>query len=155
MNSRERIFAMLEGTAVDHLPAMPITMMFAADQVGAKYLEYATDYHVQVEGQIRVAERFGVDHVSVISDPCCEAADLGATLKFFPDQPPAIDEENALLKDKAKLASLEVPDPARPGRMRNRAEGVKLLKERVGNDKVVEGWIEGPCAEGADLRGIN
>jgi MtaA/CmuA family methyltransferase len=29
------------------------------------------------------------------------------------------------------------------------------MKERVGNDKVVEGWIEGPCAEAADLRGIN
>jgi MtaA/CmuA family methyltransferase len=39
--------------------------------------------------------------------------------------------------------------------MRNRAQAVRLMKERVGNDKVVEGWIEGPCAEAADLRGIN
>jgi MtaA/CmuA family methyltransferase len=155
MNSRERVFAMLEGRPVDSLPAMPITMMFAADQIGAKYFNYATDFRVLAEAQVCVAERFDFDYVSVISDPGCEASALGATLKFFPDQPPAIDEENALLKDKAKLASLEVPDPARPGRLRNRAEGVKLLKERVGNDKVVEGWIEGPCAEGADLRGIN
>ncbi|HMD96628.1 MAG TPA: uroporphyrinogen decarboxylase family protein [Terriglobia bacterium] len=155
MNSRERIFAMLEGTAVDHLPAMPITMMFAADQVGAKYLEYATDYHVQVEGQIRVAERFGVDHVSVISDPCCEAADLGAAIKFFPDQPPAIDEENALLKDKTVLAKLKPPDPLGGGRMTNRVQAVGLLKERAGGEKAIEGWIEGPCGESADLRGIN
>jgi len=155
MNSRERVFAMLEGRPVDSLPAMPITMMFAADQIGAKYFNYATDFRVLAEAQIAVAERFDFDYVSVISDPGCEASALGAALKFFPDQPPAIDEENALLKDKARLASLEVPDPARSRRMRNRAEGVKLLKERVGNDKVVEGWIEGPCAEGADLRGIN
>jgi MtaA/CmuA family methyltransferase len=146
---------MLEGLPVDFLPAMPITMMFAADQIGAKYLDYATDYRVQAEAQVRVAERFGIDHVSVISDPCCEASALGATIKFFPDQPPAIDEENALLKDRTKLASLEVPDPERPGRMRNRAQAVKLMKERVGSDKVVEGWIEGPCAQAADLRGIN
>jgi len=155
MNSRERVLAMLEGRLVDSLPAMPITMMFAADQIGAKYFDYATNFRVQAEGQVRVAERFDIDHVSAISDPGCEASALGATLKFFPDQPPAIDEESALLKDRTKLASLKVPDPARPGRMRNRAEGVRLMKERVGNDKVVEGWIEGPCAEAADLRGIN
>jgi MtaA/CmuA family methyltransferase len=155
MTSRERIFAMLEGRTVDCLPAMPITMMFAADQVGAKYYDYATNCRVQAEGQIRVAERFGVDQVSVISDPGCEAADLGATIRFFPDQPPAVDEENALLKDKATLAGLKPPDPLGGGRMTNRVEAVRLLKERAGNDKVVEGWIEGPCGESADLRGIN
>ena len=155
MNGRERIFAMLEGRRVDSLPAMPITMMFAADQIGAKYFDYATDYRVQTEAQVRVAERFDLDYVSVISDPGCEASALGAALKFFSDQPPAVDEENALLKDKTKLARLEVPDPSQAVRMSNRAQAARLMKERVGNDKVVEGWIEGPCAEGADLRGIN
>jgi len=155
MNGRERVLAMLEGRPVDSLPAMPITMMFAAGQIGVKYFDYATDYRVQAEAQVAVAERFDIDHVSVISDPGCEASGLGATLKFFPDQPPAVDEENALLKDEVKLARLEVPDPAGPGRMQNRAQAVRLMKERVGNDKAVEGWIEGPCAEAADLRGIN
>jgi len=155
MTGRERVLAMLEGRAVDCLPAMPITMMFAADQVGAKYYDYATNSRVQAEGQIRVAEKFDVDHVSVISDPCCEAADLGAAIKFFPDQPPAIDEENALLKDKALLAKLRLPDPLGGGRMPNRIEAIRLLKDRAGKDRVVEGWIEGPCAESADLRGLN
>jgi MtaA/CmuA family methyltransferase len=39
--------------------------------------------------------------------------------------------------------------------MTNRANGVALFKERVGGEKLIEGWIEGPCAEAADLRGIN
>ena len=155
MNGRGRILAMLEGRPVDSLPAMPITMMFAADQIGAKYYDYATNYRVLADAQVTVAERFDFDYVSVISDPGCEASALGAALKFFPDQPPAVDEENALLKDKARLAGLRVPDPEQAERTRNRALAVKLMKERVGNDKVVEGWIEGPCAEGADLRGIN
>jgi MtaA/CmuA family methyltransferase len=155
MNSRERVFAMVAGEPVDCLPALPITMMFAADRIGAKYYDYATNCRVQVEGQIRVAERFGVDHVSVISDPCCEAADLGAPIKWFPDQPPAMDEENALLIDKAALARLKPPDPLGGGRMTNRVEALRLLKERVGSERIVEGWIEGPCAESADLRGIN
>ena len=39
--------------------------------------------------------------------------------------------------------------------MLDRVRGVRLLKEQVGGDKLIEGWIEGPCAESADLRGIN
>ena len=39
--------------------------------------------------------------------------------------------------------------------MLDRVRGVSLLKEQVGGDKLIEGWIEGPCAESADLRGIN
>ena len=73
MNSRERVLAMIAGRPVDHLPNMPITMMFAGDQTGAKYRDYATDYRVLIEAQIRTAETFGFDYVSVISDPGCEA----------------------------------------------------------------------------------
>ena len=67
MNGRERVLAMLAGKPVDRLPLMPITMMFAGDQIGAKYREYATDYRVMVEGQLRTAERFELDYVSGIS----------------------------------------------------------------------------------------
>jgi MtaA/CmuA family methyltransferase len=155
VNGRERILATIEGRPVDHLPNMPITMMFAADQIGAKYREYATNCRVLVEGQIRTAEAFNFDYVSVISDPGCEAADCGGTIKYFDDQPPAIDETQARLADKASLVGLKVPDPLGGGRMTNRVNGVALFKERVGGEKMIEGWIEGPCAEAADLRGLN
>jgi hypothetical protein len=51
--SRERIFTMLKGGQVDHLPLMPITMQFACDRIGKKYYDYATDYRVLVKGQWR------------------------------------------------------------------------------------------------------
>ena len=155
MNSRERILALLDGQPVDHLPCMPITMQFAADRIGANYRDYATDYRVQAEGQVRVAEEFGLDHVSVISDPACEAADCGAAVIFPPDQVPSLDESHALLEDKMTLGRLEAPNPARPGRMQNRLQALALLKQRVAGEKLIEGWVEGPCAEAADLRGIN
>jgi len=155
MNSRERLIALWDGQAVDHLPLMPITMMFASDQIGAKYLDYATDFRVLAKGQLRVAERFGLDYVSVISDPCCEAADLGGDIKFFPDHPPAVNEENALLAEKGKLRELHIPTLRGDGRMANRVKAAALLKERTAGEKIVEGWIEGPCAQAADLRGIN
>jgi MtaA/CmuA family methyltransferase len=155
MNSRERVLAMIQGKPVDRLPLMVITMMFAADQIGRKYGEYALDHRVLVEAQIRTAEKFGLDYVSGISDPAREAADLGATIKYFDNQPPAIDECNAFLHDKAVLARLEVPDPAATRRMGDRIQAMALFRERVGRQFPIEGWVEGPCAQGADLRGIN
>ena len=154
MNGHERVSAMLDGRATDRTPLMPITMMFAADQLGVPYGEYATDYRKQVEAQILTAQRFGFDHVSVISDPACEAANCGAKVQFYDDQPPAIDEAAPLLADKTTLASLAVPEP-NEGRMLNRVKAVELFKEKVGGQLFIEGWVEGPCAEAADLRGIN
>ncbi len=155
MTGRERILAHLEGKPVDRLPLMPITMMFAADLAGIRYRDYVSDHRKLAEAQIRVSETFDFDYVSVISDPAREAADLGATLEWFDHQPPAIVEARALLSDKRTLARLRLPDPYGGGRMTDRVEGVALLKRRTGGEKLVEGWIEGPCAMAADLRGIN
>lgn len=155
MNGRERLEAFLTGRPVDSLPLMPITMMFAADTIGAPYRQYATDYHVLVDAQTQTAARFDFDYVSCISDPAREASDCGARVEYFEDQPPALDEVQALLADKATLNTLEIPDPLGGGRMHDRVRGAALLRERAGQDKLIEGWIEGPCAEAADLRGIN
>jgi MtaA/CmuA family methyltransferase len=155
MNSRERVLNHLAGQPVDHLPLMPITMMFAADLIGARYRDYCTDCRVLAEAQIRTAEQFGFDYVNTMSDPAREAADCGAPVEYFEDTPVALAEDRALLADKTILARLRLPDPLGGGRMHNGVKAVALLKERVGRDKIVEGWIEGPCAEGADLRGIN
>jgi MtaA/CmuA family methyltransferase len=155
MTGRQRLLAHLRGEAVDCLPQMPITMMFSADRIGVPYGKYALDHELLVEGQIAVAQEFDFDYVSCISDPAREAADCGAKIKYFDDQPPAIDEQNALLADKSLLAKLEVPDPAGGGRMHDRVRAAALFHQRVGDQKLIEGWIEGPCAEAADLRGIN
>src|SRR5678816_811873 len=155
MTSRERVFAHLEGRAVDRLPLMPITMMFACDQVRARYREYCTDFRVLTEGQMRTAETFAFDYVNTMSDPAREAADCGAAIEYFDQQPVALREDQALLADKTKLLSLRIPDPLGGGRMHNGVKAVALLKERVGTEKIIEGWVEGPLAEAADLRGIN
>ena len=156
MTSRDRLHALLEGRPTDRPPCLPITMMWASDLIGSPYLDYATRADVQAAGQFEAATRFGFDYVSVISDPCCEACDLGAAVLFPADAPPAIIEEKALLGDVSRLSGLRVPDPRRSGsRMANRVEALRILRERMGTTHWVEGWVEGPCAESADLRGIN
>jgi MtaA/CmuA family methyltransferase len=155
MNGRERILAHQAGQPVDCLPAMPITMTFAARGIGANYLDYCTDHRVQVQGQIWVADAFDIDYVSAISDPAVEATDCGAPTVFFPDDPPANNGQTPLLGDKALLDHLAQPGVKPQGRMANRLRVIEELKQQVGERKLVEGWIEGPCAEAADLRGIN
>ncbi len=155
MNGRERVLAFLENEPVDRLPLMPVVMMFCAGQIGVKYGEYVKDFRVLAEAQIRTAEQFDFDIVCNMSDPAREACDCGAHVEFYEDQPAAIIESDALLADKAALARLKVPDPLGGGRMHAAVKSLALMKERVGDEKAMMGWVEGPCAEGADLRGIN
>lgn len=155
MNSRERVLAFLKGEPVDRIPSMPVVMMFCADHIGVKYGRYVEDPAVLAEAQVRTAETYDLDVVSNMSDPAREAADCGAHVEFYEDQPAAIIESDALLAEKSKLGRLAVPDPLGGGRMHKGVQAIELMKQRVGGDKLVMGWVEGPCAEGADLRGIN
>jgi MtaA/CmuA family methyltransferase len=155
MNGLDRITAKIRGEACDRLPFMPITMMFAADVAGISYRRYATDGEALAGAQLRVAEEFGCDHVSVISDPAREVSDLGGAVEWFEDQPPALSGDVPLLGDKATLKTLQVPDPESPGRMNDRVSGVRALAARAGSSLMVEGWVEGPCAMAADLRGMS
>jgi MtaA/CmuA family methyltransferase len=155
MNGRERVLGMIEGRQIDRLPLMPITMMFAADLAGVRYGEYAGDHRVLVEAQMRTAEEFDFDYVSAISDPAREAADFGAAIEWYENQPPALAEHDSLLAEKAGLGVLKQPDPLGGGRMHDRVKAIELFRRRIAGTKLIEGWVEGPCAEASDLRGIN
>jgi MtaA/CmuA family methyltransferase len=154
MNGFRRVTALMAGEAVDRLPLMPITMMFAADVCGVKYREYATRHEVLVEAQLRTAETFAFDHVSCVSDPAREAADCGANTEMFDDQPPAVVGSKPLLADKQKLIRMNIPDPRDGGRMHDRILAVSLFRKLAGGNFLIEGWVEGPCAAAANLRGM-
>ena len=128
MNSRERLFALLDSHPVDHLLFMPVTMMFAAHHIGEKYGKYALDYRVMAEAQMRTAKAYGFDHVSVFSE-IREAPDCGAIVRFFEDQPYAIDERCTLLADKSTFLQLKCPSPYHAKYMSDRLKGIALLTQ--------------------------
>jgi len=155
MTGRERALAILAGQKADHLAFMPITMMFAAHVLGEKYGRYAGDYRVMVDAQVKTAEAFGFDHVSAIGPPAPEAADLGAKMQWYEDQPPAMVEAESLFADKREFARVRDLGPVCGKWAENRIRGIESMRSRVGNELLVEGWVSGPCAGAADLRGIN
>jgi MtaA/CmuA family methyltransferase len=144
----------MRGQPVDRLPNIAITMMKAADEIGVTYKTYALEAEAHARGQLAVCRTYGIDHVSGISDPAVEAADLGAAVIYRDDAPPAVDDGDNLLADTSRLARLKVPDPWEGPRMRKRIDAVALMKKGA-EGRAVEGWIEGPIAQACDLRGIN
>jgi len=155
MNGKQRILATVRGEAIDRRAFMPISMSIAADEVGARYHDYATDFRVLARGQLAFAAAVGADFVSVISDPAVEAADLGAAIIAPEDQPASLDDTRSVLADKAALSGLGLPGGAAGRRMTNRIAAVDALAAGAKGQLLVEGWVEGPCAEAADLRGIS
>lgn len=155
MNGLERTNGIMRGEKVDRLPVHPLLMTFAAKYAGVSYKEYVSDHRVLADAQVLASKDFGIDSVTVCSDPCCEQADCGGAVLWFPDQPPTPDPSNTLLKDKQNLYKLATPDPLGGGRMHERVKAVARMREKVGGELQVKGWVEGPIAQAADLRGIN
>jgi len=153
MTPRERLYARLQGKPVDRAPNLTILMMFASRYIGRPYGEFCTDYHAMVEANIRCARDFGVDVVTIMSDAYGETADYGAEVTFPHDGLPVCEE--LLLKDIADFSNLRHFDPTITPRFANRLAALSLYKQELGAEYPIVGWVEGPLAEMADLRGLS
>jgi MtaA/CmuA family methyltransferase len=157
MTPRQRYDAILDGRTPDIVPRIPILMQFAAEYIGSNYAAFASDHRVLVEANLRCAQDFGLDQLSTISDPYRETAGFGAEIRFHANagpecvRPPLAD---ATPGDNT-LAGLTVPDPFSSPRMKDRIDAIRLYRERTGENYSVLGWVEGPAALGADLRGLS
>jgi uroporphyrinogen decarboxylase len=149
----ERLNARLAGKPVDKIPNMNIFMSIVAREAGVSYREYVQDYRKLVEGNLICAEKYGLDSVSAISDPVRETAAFGAKIVFPENGVPY--SETPLISDDFDLSVLRRFDPLDSPRTLDRIRACELLRQKVGNDYPVIGWIEGCLAETADLRGIN
>jgi len=153
MTGKQRYVAMLRGEPTDIVPRIPILMQFAADYIGAKYGAFCADYRVKTEGNIRCAEDFGLDLVGVMSDPFSETQGFGAEIIFLDKGVPQC--PHPPLENTTDLSRLPTPDPLKSTRMRNTVNAVRTYRERTGEAYTILGWVEGPAAEAADLRGVN
>ena len=152
MNSLERYINMVEGREVDIVPRLPILMGFAADFIGSDYGAFASDYRVLVDANIRCAEAFGIDQMNTMSDPYRETQGFGAEIIYVKDGVPRC--VRPPFEDVLELGSIKRPDPLTATRMRDRIDAVREYKRRVGGQYSIMGWVEGPAAEAADLRGL-
>jgi len=152
MTPKERVMARFEGHKTDRLPNYCIVMAFAAKMIGVPYSQYVTDYKTLVRGAMHCCEEYGIDVLSVISDPVREAAGFGAVVNIPEDGVPHCPEP--LIKSLSDLSKLKTYDPASKERTNDRLEAVGLFKEQAGNHYPILGWVEGPIASSCCLRGL-
>jgi len=149
----ERYLATLEGRPVDHLARVPILMQFAAEHIGSYYGAFASDHRVLTEANMVCAREFGIDQMSTISDPYRETQGFGADIIYGRDMVPRCAKHP--LEDDPDFSKLRRPNPLESERMLDRIEAVRTYHDRVGGEYSIMGWVEGPAAEAADLRGVD
>lgn len=157
MRPIDRVRGLVAGKSIDHLPVQPMIMMFAAKQLGIPYIEYTKDGRKMAEAQGKVVRDFGIDCLMTCSDPAREVFDIAgeASINWYEDQGPAICEERAALLDKSRLKTFRIPDPLGGGRMHDRIKGIEVMHQEFRREVSIVGWVEGPLALGAELRGLN
>jgi MtaA/CmuA family methyltransferase len=151
MNSFERYHAVLERQPADFLPRTPILMQYAAEHIGTDYAAFSSDYKVLVEANEKCSVDFGFDQLSCISDPYRETSGFGSKISYHKDGPP---RSTHPLENSKSLAILQKPDPLQSKRMLDRIMAVRVFKKDYFQKYSILGWIEGPAAEAANLRGI-
>lgn len=157
MRSLERVQNLVAGRPVDRLPAQPMIMMLAAKHLGVSFLDYTRDGRLMAAGQLKIAHDFDIDCLLTCSDPAREVVDIAGedSIEWLLDQGPVINEEKAALLDKGRLRAFRVPDPFGGGRMHDRIKAIEIMRREVGQEKSIVGWVEGPLALGAELRGLS
>ena len=130
----------------------PILMYFAARHIGRTYGEFASDYKVLVEANLRCMDDFGLDMLGLISDPYRETSAFGAGIKFIPDGVPRC--LNYVVQSMEDVISLKTPDVYKAERTLDRIKAGELLSKKTGGNIPIIGWIEGPLAEACDLAGV-
>ena len=151
MTGYERVLATTAGSATEVVPRTPILMQYAAEYIGRDYAAFAADHRVLVEANLACARAFDFDQVSCISDPHRETHAFGADIEYLPAGPPRCAPPLAGAKD---LELLRRPDPQQDERLRDRILAVEAFQQTVGREYSILGWVEGPAAEAADLRGV-
>ncbi len=157
MTSLERTRAAVVGEPYDRVPVQPMLITFAGRHAGIPFGECCRDGQKLAAAQLKTMRDFDLDILLTCSDPAREVIDMAGeeSVRWYPDQPPAIDESNAALRDKSALGKLRKPEPDRRGRMFDRVQCIETLRREAGGGAVVVGWVEGALALSAELRGIN
>jgi uroporphyrinogen-III decarboxylase len=134
--------AAIDGTP-QKVPFNPFIMHLAATVEGINYSQvYCRDAEALSTAHIKCAKTFGIDHVNVSTDAYREASAWGVEVGFSGHTPVARKElplEN--------FDSVDEPDLNTSERIQDRVKAVRLLRNGVGGEQCIVGWIEAPFAE--------
>jgi len=152
MNGFQRYMGMARGRKVDIVPRIPILMHFAARHIHASYADFARDYRVLFEANKRLVLDYGFEQLDIMSDPYRETSAFGGQITYRESGVPRC---TAPLEDSKDLGLLAKPDPGKSERLKNALNCLDAYREFGYHRYSITGWVEGPAAEAADVRGVS
>src|SRR5262249_48857248 len=114
--NRDRVVAAYRRSFADRVPVYPIVASYAGTLDGLSIEEFCTSPAKAVPAMVRYYERHQPDVVLAYNDLAKEAEATGCRVKYSDYVVPSV-ETHVLQDDKGKLATLEIPDPRRDGRL--------------------------------------
>jgi MtaA/CmuA family methyltransferase len=154
MNKSEIFASLFKGYSADNLiPFHPILMHFAARFNHKTYAQFASDYNILVDSNVRALEYFDLDMVGLISDPYRETSAFGAKIEYVEEGVPKCHDH--IIKNIDDVKDLKKPDLYKSIRTLDRIKGAMLYQKILKGSVPVCGWIEGPLAEACDLAGVS
>ena len=153
MSKHEQFIALMKGDTPGKTLFYPILMHFAARYNSKTYGEFASDFRILVQSNIKCLEDFDLDLISLISDPYRETAAFGANVEFIPAGVPKC--LNTIVSSSKDIENLRNPDVYACDRTLDRIKGVEYYKKLLKDEVPVMGWVEGPLAEACDLAGVS
>ena len=117
MNGCERMLNFIQQKPVDRLPFHPIIMRFAARYAGVQYRDFCLDYRYKCAAMLICARDFGIDWVTVMSDPYAEAEAFGMQIDYPADNLPL--PRNLLIMEPENVDALILPEVDQNPRLLN------------------------------------
>jgi uroporphyrinogen decarboxylase len=151
MNSYERVVGVLNGQKPDRIPVFPLVREWCVRQAGFKARDAILDADKYAYSQYLCVQEFGYDMVRDLGGIHCESEAMGSKLKFPEDSFPSV-VEFAIQDYKKDLPKLKIPNFNHDGRMPVVLEGIRHLKEKVGGEIPILGYLQAPFRHASMLR---
>lgn len=151
MTPLQRTLDFIQNKPVDRPPFHPIVMRFAAKYCGVQYRDFCLDFKMKCHAMTTCAQEFSIDWVTVMSDPYAETDAFGLNIEYPENELPYVNEH----LDIEELGRITVPKIEDHHRLVNRIHEIEEYRHQIGEEYFVVGWIEGPMAEYANLRGLS
>lgn len=154
MTSLERVQAVLNGRTPDRVPVIPQSFLFAAKTNGYDIGQINRNPRLMAESHRVSQEKYDYDGCVIDVDDATLAEACGAKVIFRPDSVAVVDDSHPAVEDLRDVPALNLPDPARDGRLCEWMETTQRLMEMIGDHVFIMGRADqGPFDILALLRG--
>lgn len=151
MKGKERVLKALNFEAVDRTPWVPYAGVQTANLIGVDAEQYLKNEDYIVNGVLKAVDLYKPDGIPIIFDMQIEAEALGCTLKWAPQNPPAVSSH---ILEHLSLSDLKLPVET-TGRYPVALNAARKIAEKIGDDVALYALICGPFTLASHLKGTD